>query len=265
MHDVDKMDKNNQKYLSMLPSKVALVTGSSSGIGQKIAEVLANDRYTVALVSRDLERLRSVIQKIREKSPNSKIYPIDLASEIQIYKLVEALKQDFERIDLLVHSAAAFSMGKIEFLAVEDLDYQYRVNLRAPYLLTQLLLSRLRVNQGQIVFINSSVGLKSKANLAQYAATKHGLKAIADSLREEVNGDGLRVLSIYPGPTATPMQELVYNMEGCIYEPQSLIQPEDIAKVVLQAVSVSSRTEVADIKIQPTQYKKSKKMDFNQD
>ena len=101
------------------------------------------------------------------------------------------------------------------------------------------------------VFVNSSAGLNSKANVGQYAASKHALKAIADCLREEVNPDGIRVLSIYPGRTATPMQEALYKAEGRTYHPEILMQPSDAAQVVIQALRLPRTVEVTDIHLRP--------------
>jgi short-subunit dehydrogenase len=109
----------------------------------------------------------------------------------------------------------------------------------------------LKMQKGQIVFINSSVGLVSKANLSQYAATKHALRAFADSLREEVNEMGIRVLSVFPGRTATPMQEMIFNWEGKDYPPTRLLQPQDVAAVVIHALSLPRTAEVTDISIRP--------------
>jgi NADP-dependent 3-hydroxy acid dehydrogenase YdfG len=106
--------------------------------------------------------------------------------------------------------------------------------------------------RGQIVFINSSVGLTAKRpDIGQYAATKHALKAIADSLREEVNPKGLRVLTVYLGRTATPMQETISRQEGRAYHPETLLQPEDVASVVLNALMLPPTAEVTDISIRP--------------
>lgn len=80
------------------------------------------------------------------------------------------------------------------------------------------------------MFINSSVGIVARGGIGPYAATKHALKAIADSLRDEVNKDGIRVLSIFLGRTATPMQEEVHRLEGKPYRPERLLQPEDVAE-----------------------------------
>ncbi|OLE73771.1 MAG: hypothetical protein AUI36_00155 [Cyanobacteria bacterium 13_1_40CM_2_61_4] len=150
-----------------------------------------------------------------------------------------------------MHSAAVVRPGTVAEASGEDFDRHYRTNLLGPYLLTQALLATLRERQGQIVFINSSVGLTARGPVSQYAATKHGLKAIADSLREEVNRDGVRVLSVYPGRTASPTQEALHELEGRAYRPELLLQPEDVAFMILSALCLPRTAEVTDIQIRP--------------
>jgi NAD(P)-dependent dehydrogenase (short-subunit alcohol dehydrogenase family) len=135
---------------------------------------------------------------------------------------------------------------------IKDFDIQYITNVRAPYLMTQRLLPLLTTVRRQIVFINSSVGLTVKRlEVGQYGATKHALKAIADSLREEVNPKGVRVLTVYLGRTATPMQESLYRLEGRVYHPEALLQPEDAASVVVQTLMLPTTAEVTDLSIRP--------------
>jgi NADP-dependent 3-hydroxy acid dehydrogenase YdfG len=134
---------------------------------------------------------------------------------------------------------------------VEDFDLQYRTNLRAPYLLSQQLLPMLRQGLGQIVFLNSSVAVNSKSHVAQYAATKQGLKAVADSLRDELNDSSIRVLTVFAGRTATPMQESIHQNLSKTYHPESLLQPEDIAEIVTAAIALPRTAEVTEISIRP--------------
>ena len=101
------------------------------------------------------------------------------------------------------------------------------------------------------MFINSSAALRTTVGIGQYAATKHALKAIADSLREEVNGDGVRVLSIYPGRTASPMQEAIHATENKAYQPEHLLQTEDVASVVINTLNLPRTAEITDINIRP--------------
>src|SRR5262249_3946344 len=87
------------------------------------------------------------------------------------------------RVDILVHSAGVIRLGSVAEAVAEDFDLQYRTNCLGPYLLTQKLLPALRSQQGQVVFVNSSAGQVARAKVGQYAATKHALRALADSLR----------------------------------------------------------------------------------
>ena len=141
--------------------------------------------------------------------------------------------------------------GPIEHASLAALDGQYQTNVRAPYVLTQTLLPMLKARRGQVVFINSSSGIVAKPMSAQYDSTKHALKAIADSLRGEVNPDGVRVLSVYLGRTASEMQERIHQAEGRPYRPELLLQPQDVASVIVNALSLPRTAEVTDIHIRP--------------
>lgn len=237
--------------MSGFTNQVAVVTGGSSGIGKAIALKLATQGATLCLLGRTLPALDEIIQSVKNTAPDSQKYAVDLAKEEDVHKLITSIQQDFRRVDILVHAAAAYSMSKIATSSIEDFDWLYRTNVRAPYLLTQALLPMVKAQRGQIVFVNSSVGLSAKANVGMYSATKHALKAIADSLREEVNVEQVRVLSIFPGRTATPLQAKIHEMEGKPYHPESLMQPEDVASVVINALSLPRSAEVTDINVRP--------------
>ena len=143
-------------------------------------------------------------------------------------------------------------MGSLDSVPIEDFDLQYKTNVRGPYLLTQCLLPFLKLRQGQVVFINSrAVFLNARAGFGQYAATKRALKAVADSLREEVKADRIRVLSVYPGRTASPMQQTVFKNEGKIYQPELLIQPADVAVTIVNTLCLPRTAEVTDITLKP--------------
>jgi NADP-dependent 3-hydroxy acid dehydrogenase YdfG len=226
--------------------QIAVVTGASSGIGRAVALHLVQHGATVCLVGRPSEALQTLVASAQASVADSHSFWLDLAKDDDILKLTAHLQEQFGRVDILVHSAGVFAMGKLEIAPIEALDRQYRINVRAPYLLPLL-----KKSQGQIVFINSSVGLNARASVGQYAATKHALKAIADSLREEVNADGIRVLSVYPGRTASPMQEAIYHLEGKSYTPDTLLQPEDIATGIMNALALPRTAEITDINIRP--------------
>jgi NADP-dependent 3-hydroxy acid dehydrogenase YdfG len=142
-------------------------------------------------------------------------------------------------------------MGATEVASPQDFDRQYLTNVRAPYVLTQAFLPMLVSHQGQIAFINSSIIRAARSNVSQFAATQHALRAVADCLREEVNVKGVRVLSVFPGRTATERQATIHQWEGKPYHQERLLQPEDVAAVVVNALELPRTAEVTDIHIRP--------------
>ena len=234
-----------------LANQIAAVTGAGSGIGRAMAQALAAGGARVCLVGRTREKLEATAASINAGMPRPHVFPIDLTVDAQIETLKLDLERAFGQVDVLVHSAGVISKGRLEDHAVEGLDLQYRANVRAPYLLTQSLLPLLRVRPGQIVVVNSSVALRAPAGVSQFSASQHSLKAIADSLRDEVNPYGVRVLNVFPGRTATPRQAALYKLEGKEYQPHQLLQPEDIASMAMTALSLPRTAEVTEIHIRP--------------
>ncbi len=229
----------------------AVVTGASSGIGRAIALALAAEHADVSLVARDPVRLQRVAADASEHGIRATSHVVDLCVEEELRRWADACTDGADGVDILVHSAGVHSLGLVAEAPVEDLDRLYATNVRAQFLLTQLLLPSLLARQGQIVFVNSSAALGGRANLAQYAATQHARRALADCLREEINPRGVRVLSVYPGRTATPLQEKLHVLEGRRYSPDALLQPSDVAATVVAALSLPRTAEVTNIEIRP--------------
>ena len=237
--------------MTEITDRVALVTGAGSGIGRAVALALAGRGAILWLVGRTLDTLEAVATDARRLGAQAVCCPADLSRDEDVHALVAAVRTGAPGLDILVHSAATIAMGPVEAAPVEELDRQYRVNLRAPYLLTQALLPLLRARRGQVVFINSSAGLTAVPQFSQYSATKAALKALADSLRGEVNASGVRVLTVYPGRTATPMGQEVHAMEGKPYRPETLAQPEDVAALVVDAIAAPASLEVTELVLRP--------------
>jgi short-subunit dehydrogenase len=236
-----------------MSGQFAVVTGSGSGIGKALAQALSIHGATVALVGRTKSKLDATAATF----PNGTrplVMPADLSSDQQLDRLKDEVEDRFRELHVLILCAGEIAQGAFESAPLEVFDTLYRANVRANFHLTQSLLPMLKKARnypGQIVFINSSVGLSARANLAQYSATQHALKALADALRAEVNPLGIRVLNVFPGRVATPRQELLYRKQRADYKPELLLQPEDIASVVLNALMLPRTAEVTDISIRP--------------
>ena len=234
-----------------LTGHVAVVAGATSDVGRSICLGLASAGARLCLLGRDTDALGDLATTLRSHTDSASIYRVDLTVDSTVVELGDRLNREVGRVDVLVHCAGSFEMGAHSGAAIDDLDRQHRTNVRGPYLLTQALLPLLRACHGQVVFMNSTVGLEARAGVGQYASTQHALRAIADALRAEVNSDGVRVLTVYLGRTATARQKRIFQLEGRQYTPELLMQPEDVAHMVMAAIRLPRTAEVTEIRMRP--------------
>lgn len=230
---------------------IAVVTGAGSGIGRAIALELARCGMPCCLVGRTLNKLQSVAGSPDPVDVELIPIEVDLCDLGAIAALAQRIRSFGWRVAVLVHSAAIMRFSRIEESSVEEFGKVLDVNLVAPFALTKHLLADICASKGQIVFVNSSVVNHPAAGTIQYAASKHALKGMADGLRQELNAFGVRVISVYPGRTATPLQASLCEAEGKEYRANELLQPEDVAAIVVRAVQLPRTAEVTDIMIRP--------------
>ncbi len=233
-----------------LKSRVALVTGASSGIGLEVSIQLLERGAKLYMVGRNLKNLKARISKHDFEDRKINFIEADISSDLDIAKIAREINKE-GKIDILVHSAGIIFLGPLENESIENLDKQYRINLRAPYLITQKLLPKIKKARGQIVFVNSTAGLSSWENHSQYSATKYALRAVADSLRKEMLPNGVRVLSVFPGRTDTAMQEHVQKMEGNEYNPKCFLEASEVALSIVCSISLSEGSAITEITIRP--------------
>ena len=234
-----------------LAGHVGLVTGASSGIGRAVALALHGAGAHVIAIARDGPRLRALSEDAGGDRGRLEPVACDLTIDDDVRALALRIAQGGGALDILVHSAGTIDFGVVEDAPIGQLDLLVRTNLRAPYTLTQALLPLLRRSRGHVIFLNSSAGIRSSAGAAAYGATKHALRGLADALRDEVNASGVRVTSLYPGRTRTPLQAAVYRWEGRDEPLDGLLEPGDIAEVVLAVLALPPTAEVTDLHIRP--------------
>ena len=118
-------------------------------------------------------------------------------------------------------------------------------------MLTRVCLPALRAARGTVVFVNSGAGLAASPGWSAYAASKYGLRALADSLRAEEQEHGVRVTTVFPGRTATPMQQKVHQQEGKEYDASDWIDPDTVVDAILHVLDLPGDATVSDLTIRP--------------
>ena len=212
---------------------------------------MAREGVDVFLAGRSLEKLDAVHQEISDCGGKSKRAELDLKGSSSIARFSDELHEQIAQLDVLVHCAGLFDRGRIAESSISTLDKLYETNVRGVCDLTKSLLPLLKNASGDIVFINSSIVNSNAPDAGHYAATKHALLGFANALRAEVNEDGVRVLTVYPGRTATPGQEAIFEAEGRDYRPDLLLQPSDIAEMLIACLNLPDTAEVVDLHIRP--------------
>ncbi len=224
-----------------MTTPVTLITGATGGIGEALAQVCRD--HILILQGRDERRLEALCAEL----PNARPLAFDLTRP----ETFAAALSDLPPLNNLIHNAGVVELGAVAEQGHALWTHTLAVNLVAPAELTRLTLPGLRQTRGCVVFINSGAGLSANAHWGSYAASKFGLRALADALRAEEGAAGLRVTSLYPGRTATAMQEKVHQQEGAAYDAERFIQPETLARTVRFVLDAPRDASLSDVTVRP--------------
>ncbi|MGW6930045.1 SDR family oxidoreductase [Lentzea sp. NPDC054927] len=217
---------------------VALVTGASSGIGAAIARSLA-PTHDLLLGGRDETSLSVLAAEL----PGAQAWQFDLTN------LASADLTSVPRLDAIVHSAGIALLGPLAEASVNAWRQTLEVNVIAVAELTRLLLPQLRAASGHVILINSGAGLRANPGWGVYAASKFALRAYADALRADE--PSLRVTSVFPGRTDTPMQRDVRRQEGGDYDATQYLDPASVGRAVASAVLATPDAHITELVVRP--------------
>jgi 3-oxoacyl-[acyl-carrier protein] reductase len=224
-----------------IKNKTALVTGASRGIGKSISVALAESGARVILSARDTRRLETVRKEINDKGGNAVAIPADLSEEADIVSLFEAIKKQYERLDIAVHNAGVGYFEDLADFPMDKFDEIFRVNMRGTFLCCKHAMKlMIPARAGYIINVSSMQGIKGYPKQSAYAATKHGIMGMTKSLSAEAQKHNIRVSVILPGAVDT---ELIADARPEL-DRSLLIHPEDISKAVLFLLSLSGRAMV---------------------
>jgi NADP-dependent 3-hydroxy acid dehydrogenase YdfG len=246
-----------------LEGTVALVTGASSGIGEATAVALAGEGATVALVARRLDRLEALAERIGGVG-KALVIEADITDQAQAEGAVARARSELGRLDILVNNAGVMLLGPIVGAPVEEWQRMVNLNLLGLLYCTHAALPHLLWSAeseprsvADVVNVSSTAGRVARLNSGVYNATKHGVGAFSESLRQEVTARHVRVTLIEPGATGT---ELAFHNRPEILEGMAqtfggieIMQAEDIAESIRYAVTQPRRVAVNEILIRPTE------------
>ena len=218
-----------------------LITGATGGIGQALAHACRD--HQLLLQGRDEGRLGALCAQFPTAVP--------LLLDLEQPSTFGVALAHLPPIHNLIHNAGVVELGPLEVQPHEVWTRTLAVNVVAPAELTRLLLPGLRSERGCVVFINSGAGLRADASWSSYAASKFALRALADSLRAEEAGNGLRVTSLFPGRTATAMQAKVHQQEGSAYQPERFTQPDSLAAAVRFVLDAPRDLLITELTVRP--------------
>jgi NADP-dependent 3-hydroxy acid dehydrogenase YdfG len=229
--------------------KIAWVTGAGSGIGKGTALALAAENYTVIASSRGMEALDS-LSKEASMLPGSVVaMPCDVTLDDQVAATHTNIVAEYGPVDVLVNSAGSSVFHSFMKSDVNDFDRLYQTNLRGSFICSQAVLpSMIERNAGVVVMINSMAAKEVFANSSIYSATKAGLRSLADGMRLELREKNIKIVSVYPGATATAIWP-----DGVVEKHAArMMKPEEVGKTIVHTIALPPEMVVEDIYLQPT-------------
>jgi NADP-dependent 3-hydroxy acid dehydrogenase YdfG len=230
-----------------LKGKVAVVTGSSSGIGEAASRELASRGAAVVLAARAAQRLTALEVEISASGGQALAAQTDISDRDSVEAMVRKTVGAFGALDILVNNAGLGLSGRVAELRREDLRHVFEVNTLGPLNCIQASLPHMR-SGGRIINVSSVVGRRSVPKVGGYCATKFALNALSDALRVEVADRGITVTSVYPGTTRTAFRENSRRTrdEKRGWRPKG-VTPEKVAKKIAAAAEKGPR----DIYVRP--------------
>ncbi|WP_394740517.1 SDR family oxidoreductase [Natronococcus roseus] len=241
-----------------LDDQVALVTGASSGIGAATARELADAGASVALAARREDRLESLADEIETAGGEALVVPTDVTEETQVREMVDTTVSELGGLDVLVNNAGVMLLEPVATADPDDWQQMLDLNVQAVMVASQAALDVMRESgEGDIVNLSSVAGRKAYAGSSGYNASKFGVTAFSESLREEVADSDIRVTSIEPGFVDTELPEHIPDedqreMVDEMLEGITPLEPEDVARSIRFAVSQPTHVDVNELLLRPT-------------
>ncbi|NGJ51009.1 SDR family oxidoreductase [Staphylococcus aureus] len=230
--------------MTVLTDKIAVVTGAGSGIGEAIATLLHEEGVKVILAGRNKDKLQNVANQLAQDSV--KVVPTDVTKKEEVDELIKIAQQTFGGLDIVINSAGQMLSSKITDYQVDEWDSMIDVNIKGTLYTAQAALpTMLEQSSGHLINIASISGFEVTKSSTIYSATKAAVHTITQGLEKELAKTGVKVTSISPGMVDTAITA-AYNPTD-----RKKLEPQDIAEVVLYALTQPKHVNVNEITVRP--------------
>jgi 3-hydroxy acid dehydrogenase / malonic semialdehyde reductase len=238
-------------------NKTALITGASSGIGRATAQIFTDNNIQVILCGRSAGGLQETVSSFQDGAKFICL-EFDVSDFNAAQKAIETLPNEFKKVDILVNNAGnAHGLGPIQAGELSDWEAMIDSNIKGLLNVSKIIMPQMvSRNQGHIVNLSSIAGKAAYPNGNVYCATKAAVEAISASMRIDLNAYNIKVTNIAPGAVDTNFSTVRFkgdvNKAKDVYKGYTPLYAEDIADVILFAVTRPAHVQIADLLILPT-------------
>jgi len=226
---------------------IVWITAGGSGIGRAITEKFLIEGINVAVSSRTEELLLRLQNEMKDEKGNVLVVPMDITDAEQVKKSYNQIIEKYN-IDCLINNAGVTSFSKAAETELSEVEKIISTNLTGAIYSTQMVLPNLiEQNHGTIININSVAATKIFENSSAYSASKAGLLAYSNVLREEVREKNIRIINLLPGATKTP----IWPNEILEQYSEKMISPKDIAKLIFDIYKNESNMIIEELTLRP--------------
>ena len=235
-------------------SKVVLITGASSGIGEATARLLAAQGHRVYVGARRTDRLETLVQEIRANGGTAAFRALDVTSAEDMRDFVRGAEAAYGQVDVIVNNAGVMPLSPLNSLKVDEWDRMIDVNIRGVlHGIAAVLPGMERQGHGQVINVSSIGGLAVSPTAAVYCATKFAVRAISDGLRQETNR--IRVTVVCPGVVESELADTITDDTARVAM-QSFrrvaLHPDAIARAIAYAIEQPDDVDVSEVVVRPT-------------
>ncbi|UUC44586.1 3-ketoacyl-ACP reductase [Flavobacterium cerinum] len=233
--------------MEQLKGKTALITGAGKGLGKAVALAFAAEGINLALLARTESDLVALMAEINKDYPDVTVAyeTADVSDFNSVSTSIANLKNKIGAIDILINNAGIGKFGKFMDYEVSEWENIIKVNLLGAYYVIRAVLPEMLERQtGDIVNVASSAGLRASALTSAYSASKFGLNGLSEALMQEVRKSNIRVFTMNPSTIAT---DLSVNLNLTDGNPESVLQPEDFAELLVSHLKLNRRAFVKDV------------------